>query len=212
MSCDPRVVTLVTGTPRSGTSLVMQMLRAGGMPLLFDDARPADADNPRGYFEYAAVRRTQRDVSWLDGAAGRAVKVVHALVPCLPLQRAYRVIDMRRPLVEVLPSQRRMLLRAGAQAQAQDDAPLVRLFQAQREAMERWVLRVPGAPLLRLEYPEVVADPAAAARRLAAFVGGALDAGAMAAAVEPLLYRERAPCADVTRRAKARPTGRDGRR
>jgi LPS sulfotransferase NodH len=212
MSRDPRVVTLVTGTPRSGTSLLMQMLRAGGMPLLCDDARPADADNPRGYFESAAVRRTRQDASWLDGAAGRAVKVVHALVPSLPPQRAYRVIDVRRPLVEVLPSQRRMLLRAGEPAPVGDDASLGLLFQAQREAMERWVLRVAGAPLLRLEYPQVVADPAAAAARLADFVGADLDAGAMASAVEPRLYRERSARADVTPRATTRASGRDGRR
>jgi LPS sulfotransferase NodH len=201
MSPDPRITTLVTGTPRSGTSLVMQMLRAGGMPLLCDDARAADADNPRGYFEYDAVRRTPQDLAWLDAAAGRAVKVVHALVPCLPAGRLYRVIDVWRPPDEVLASQRAMLRRTGAPTQAEDPALLERAFRSQREAMERWALRVAGAPLLRLEYPELVQDPVAAAERLLRFVGEDLDARAMAEGVDPSLYRQRASRAGITRRA-----------
>jgi len=201
MSTDPCVITLVTGTPRSGTSLVMQMLRAGGMPLLCDDARPADADNPRGYFEYDAVRRTGRDAAWLDAAAGRAVKVVHALVPCLPAGRAYRVIDVRRPAGEVLASQRAMLRRTNAPTQDEDAALLERAFRSQCEAMARWVLRVAGAPLLRLEYPEVVRDPAAAADRLRRFLAADLDARAMAGAVEPELYRQRETRTGITPRA-----------
>lgn len=188
---DARPVILVTGAPRSGTSLAMQMLGAGGMPLLRDAARPADADNPRGYFELAAVRRTREDASWLARAAGCAVKVVHALVPSLPPGPAYRVIDLRRPWREVLASQRRMLERSGAPADPHEDAALARLFDAQREAMERWTLRVAAAPLLCLDYPEVVADPPAAARALAAFAGVPLDVGAMADAVDPRLYRQR---------------------
>lgn len=206
MSGDRRGVTLVTGTPRSGTSLVMQMLRAGDVPLLCDDTRPADASNPRGYFEYAPVRRTRRDVSWLAHAEGRAVKVIDALVPCLPPERAYRVIEVRRPLSEVLASQRRMLRRAGAVPPVEDDAPLARAFEAQREAMERWVLREACAPLLRLEYAEIVADAGAAAARISEFLGGGLDVGAMAAAVDPSLYRERAGDPGLTRPATTPPT------
>ena len=105
--------TLVTGIPRSGTSLMMQMLCAGGMPVLRDASRAPDADNPRGYFELEAVRHTQRNADWLEAAAGHAVKVVHLLVPELPADRPYRVISMHRALDEVLDSQREMLRRRG---------------------------------------------------------------------------------------------------
>jgi hypothetical protein len=188
------VVTLVTGAPRSGTSLAMQMLGAGGMPLLTDDRRAADADNPRGYFELAAVRRTREDASWLAQAGGRAVKVVHALLPWLPADRDYRVIDLRRAWPEVLCSQRCMLARRGERADAEEDQQrLAALLEAQREAAERWARRARGAAWLRLDYAEIVAEPHAAARRLAAFAGGSLDTEAMAAAVDPALYRQRLP-------------------
>jgi hypothetical protein len=185
------VVTLVTGAPRSGTSLAMQMLAAGGMPLLSDGARAPDMDNPRGYFELAAVRRTRDDASWLAQAQGRAVKVVHALLPSLPAGRRYRVVDLRRAWPEVLRSQRRMLERAGSPEAAQgDDARLLALFEAQREAAERWTRRVAAAEWLRLDFASVVSQPRAAAARLAEFAGD-LDVEAMAAAVDPALYRQR---------------------
>ena len=185
-------ITLVTGAPRSGTSLLMQMLGAGGLPLCADAQRPADADNPRGYFELAAVRRSREDTGWLAQAVGRAVKVIHALVPCLPPDRAYRVVDVRRDWAEVLASQRRMLERAGQAADPADDARLAALLEAQREAMERWARRRAAAPLLRLDYAAVIAEPARAAARLNEFVGGGLDAAAMARVVEPRLHRQRA--------------------
>jgi hypothetical protein len=185
-------VSVVTGAPRSGTSLVMQMLAAGGMPVCTDAARPADADNPRGYFELAAVKRTRIDASWVAGAAGRAVKVVHALVPWLPPRGAYRFVDVRRDWAEVLASQRCLLERAGTPVDACDDARLAALFEAQREAALRWVRRSVAAPLLRLEHADLLADPARAAARLNAFCGGGLDAAAMTGAVDPRLHRQRA--------------------
>ena len=102
-------VTIVTGVPRSGTSLVMQMLAAGGHPIASDGVRRADADNPRGYFELEAARRLARDASWLPELAGRALKLVHTLVPSLPTTLQYRVLLVRRRLDEVLDSQRAML-------------------------------------------------------------------------------------------------------
>lgn len=189
---DGTLVTVVTGAPRSGTSLAMQMLAAGGMPVCTDGARPADADNPRGYFELAAVKRTRDDASWVADAAGRAVKVVHALVPWLPPRGAYRFVDVRRDWVEVLASQRCLLARAGQPADAADDARLAALFAAQAEAAERWIRRAVAAPLLRLDHADLLVDPARAAARLNAFTGGGLDQAAMASAVDPRLYRQRA--------------------
>src|SRR5512134_4034770 len=106
-------ITVVTGLPRAGTSLVMQMLVAGGVPILVDGARPADADNPRGYLEFAPVKRLREDASWLPRARGRAVKVVVPLVCDLPPSERYRVLLVERDVREVLASQRTMLAGRG---------------------------------------------------------------------------------------------------
>ena len=184
--------TLVTGIPRSGTSLMMQMLCAGGMPVLCDASRPPDVDNPRGYFELDAVRHTRRDASWLDAATGQAVKIVHLLVPELPVDRAYRVISMHRALDEVLASQREMLRRQGGPLpDATQEARLGSLLEAQLLATEHWVEAAPDASLLRVEYADLLRDPPGAAGRVAAFADSGLDVAAMAGQVDPALHRQR---------------------
>ena len=110
---DASTTTIVTGIPRSGTSLMMSILGAAGLPLLIDDERPADLSNPRGYFEYAPVKRGAADLSWLEEARGRVVKIIHALLPELPRDRTYRVVLMERPIAEVVASQDRMLAAQG---------------------------------------------------------------------------------------------------
>jgi len=182
---------VVTGVPRSGTSLLMQMLAAGGLPLLCDDSRPADPDNPRGYFELAAVRRTRSDARWVTRAAGRAVKVIHALVPALPPDRPYRVILVRRDLREVVASQEAMLRRRGAAPAGPPPERLAELYAAQLDELVAWLRRTPGFALLEVEHARLLDCPAREAARLAEFLGGGLDCGAMAAAVDPGLHRQR---------------------
>ena len=195
MSQEQTFVTVVSGVPRSGTSLMMQMLAAGGHPLLTDGARAPDADNPRGYLEYEPVKATARDASWVDAAAGRAVKVIHALVPHLPPDRDYRIRRMVRPLEEVIASQRAMLERAGrVEPGGLPDLPEARLaeiFREQLAALERWAERQPRASLLAVRYAAVLADPVREATRVDAFLGQGLDVSAMAAAVDPALRRQR---------------------
>lgn len=186
-------VTVVSGLPRSGTSLAMQMLRAGGVPLLCDDARPADADNPAGYFEYAPVLRSARDTSWVVGARGRAVKVVTPLLRHLPASHAYRVLVLQRDLDEVIASQERMLARRG-RAPAEDLAParLGEIFEAQQAEAAAWLAAQPAFRVLDVSYGALVADPAPIAAAIDAFLGGGLDRTAMRAAVDPRLHRNRA--------------------
>lgn len=186
---------MVAGIPRSGTSLLMQMLAAGGVPPLCDATRPPDADNPRGYFELAAARRLARDASWLDAAPGHAVKIVHALVSRLPDRHRYRVLLVERRMDEVLASQRRMLARVAGHEPALppgDDERLGRVFAAQLEEAKRWLERQPNLGWLALRHADLIADPEAQAARIDAFLGGGLDRSAMAAAVEPALHRVRA--------------------
>ena len=181
-------VTVVTGIPRSGTSLVMQMLEAGGVPPLCDAARPADPDNPRGYYELAAVKRLVREgAPWLGQAAGRAVKVIHALVPSLPPEGDYRVIWIRRATAAVLASQRAMLEHRGADPEELGDERIAAVFAAQEKALEAWLEARPAGCWLQLDYDAVVEDPAAAARAIDALLGGGLDRAAMAGVVDPAL-------------------------
>ena len=189
-------ITVVSGLPRSGTSLMMQMLAAGGIPPLTDAVRTADESNPRGYLELEAVKRLKVDRTWLPEARGKAIKVIHLLLPELagpgePGDLEFRVVMMRRPVEEVLASQRAMLARQGRAGAALPDAQLGRMFIDQLERAERTLAGHPNFQCCTVPYPALVADPAAEAARVNVFLGGGLDEAAMALAVDPVLYREK---------------------
>src|ERR1700678_1911729 len=141
-------VTIVSGLPRSGTSLMMQMLQAGGMPLLTDGRRAPDEHNPRGYFEDERVKHSRTDLSWLEEARGNAVKVVHLLLSHLPTDRNFRVIFMLRDLEEVMASRRVMLHKQGRTAAALDDAKLAGIFAKQISLVRQWLLERPNFEVL----------------------------------------------------------------
>ena len=187
----PDAVTVVSGLPRSGTSLMMKVLKAGGMPVLTDAARAADDDNPRGYFEFEPVKLTKQDPSWLAAAGGKVVKMVHLLLPDLPPAYAYRVVLMRRDLAEVLASQRKMLDRHGRRGAALPDDQLSRLYTGQLTRVKGWLASQPNFAVLEVSYNDLVSDPAGQAGAVNAFLGGTLNEAAMAAAVDPSLYRNR---------------------
>jgi len=184
-------VTVVSGIPRSGTSLMMRMLEAGGIPALTDGERPADAHNPHGYFEYSPVRRLAEDASWMAAARGKAVKIVYRLLVRLPPCVGYRIVFMERDLAEAYASQRDMLHAKGDAAASQDGGRLIRAFAAELRATKAWLATQPAMPVLAVPYAEVIREPLAWAREVARFLGGGLDEAAMAAAVDPLLYRHR---------------------
>ena len=186
----PDFITIVSGLPRSGTSLMMQMLAAGGIPPLTDHLRAADESNPRGYFEFDAVKRLRSDHSWLDLARGHAVKIIHLLVRELPTDRGlqYRVIFMRRPLEEVLASQRAMLERQGKKAA--DEALLAKVFRGQLEQVEQWLATAPEFSVLYVEH-RALFESAQPTARVNEFLGGQLDVAAMLSVIEPTLYRQR---------------------
>jgi hypothetical protein len=190
-TCPPQSPTIVTGVPRSGTSLVMQMLAAGGLPPLSDGLRAPDADNPRGYFEFEPAKRLARDAAWLALASGRAVKLAHTLVASLPPGLPYRVLLVRRRLDEVLASQRVMLARSGAAPDPAEDARLLSAFEAQLARLERELAGRGNVAWLAVEHAELLREPELAAARINHFLGGGLDAAAMAACVDPALHRQR---------------------
>ncbi|MGA7235314.1 MAG: alkaline phosphatase family protein [Bryobacteraceae bacterium] len=186
-------VFVVSGLPRSGTSMAMQMLNAGGMPILTDGLREADEDNPRGYYEYEAVKRMFRDANWISDARGKAVKIVAPLVCALPAGHAYRVVLIERDFNEILDSQASMIVRRG---EAVTDSPdrrerleqeYARVIEQTRRALSSRL----GVEFLTIRYEEILRDPMEAARQIAFFAGGRLDVERMAAAVDPSLYRRR---------------------
>ena len=188
---DREFATIVSGVPRSGTSLMMQMLAASGVPLLVDDARPPDLDSPRGFFEYAPVKTSARDVSWFCDAFGHAVKVIHTLLRYLPQDGELRVLLMERDLDEVMHSQRAMLERAGERSDPAHDARLSALFARQLDDVRIWATARPHTALLPVAHRELIDDPIPVIHRIDAFLGGGLDPEAMAVCLEPGLYRSR---------------------
>lgn len=185
-------VNIVSGLPRSGTSMMMQMLAAGGIEPLTDGKRRADDDNPRGYFELQSATRLRKDRSWLSGARGRAVKIVAQLLPHLPDGIQCRVLFMERDLDEVLRSQQAMLRRLGREPAGVSDEQLKAAYRHQLQQVRIWLGKCPHAKVLFVPHRETITDPAGVADRVKAFLGGELDAAAMAAAVDGSLYRQRA--------------------
>ena len=187
----PDVTTIVSGLPRSGTSLMMQMIHSGGLPALTDEVRARDEDNPRGYFELEAVKKTKNDPSWLDDTPGRVVKMVHLLLYDLPDDRSYRVVFMTRLLDEVVRSQGVMLQRratAGANLTARQ---LITAYEGQLVKIRHWLDEQPNFQVHYTSYNDLMADPPAAATAVNAFLGGGLDVDAMLGTVDPKLYRQR---------------------
>ncbi|MDE2889247.1 MAG: sulfotransferase family protein [Gemmatimonadota bacterium] len=189
---DPDTIVVVSGLPRSGTSMMMQMLEAGGMGVLTDGLRTADEDNLNGYFEFEKVKALKSDGSWLPEARGRAVKIISELLKYLPDTFEYRVIFVRRALEEVLASQDRMLVRRGVQPGGQaENTEIARVFRRHLQETEAWLSGRPGFRTLFAEHRHILADPAREAARVNAFLDHRLDETAMAASVDASLYRQR---------------------
>ncbi len=204
---DPGTTIVVSGLPRSGTSLMMQMIVAAGVPAFVDEHRPADASNPRGYLEHAAIRRLDRDTRCLEAARGHVVKIVSPLLPRLPDPHSpfvYRVVFLRRDMEEVLRSQAAMLAAtatatpaATAADRVEPGLPEAKLRSALEKAdarARRFAATRPDVESIEVEHAALLVDPLEVARRVAAFVLGWPDeerAAAMASRVDPSLHRAR---------------------
>ena len=185
-------IVVVSGLPRSGTSMMMRMLEAGGVNLLTDSERGADDDNPRGYYEYAPVKRLARDASWVRDARGKAIKVVSRLLYELPTDFNYDVVLMQREIGEVLASQQVMLTRMGTRVAESEQEQLRLRFQSHLVELEEWLARQRCFRVLCTEFARVHAAAAEEAVRVRDFLGQDLDTNAMARAVDEALYRQRA--------------------
>jgi hypothetical protein len=185
------MITIVSGLPRSGTSLMMQMLVAGGMTPLADGERAADADNPRGYLEWERIKTLPQDPACIDEAEGRVVKVISKLLLALPPGRGYRIVFMERPMQEVLASQAKMLERRGVPASPAADKAMAAAFERHLQEVFAWLDKTTNLKFLRLDYHSVLDNPAAAADKIKTLLATNLDKDAMIRAVDATLYRNR---------------------
>lgn len=181
---------IVTGLPRSGTSLVMSLLAAGGHPILTDQLRTPDPDNPRGYFEFEPVKSLMRDNTWLHAHAGQAIKIISPLLPFIPPDLPLDVIWIQRHLPEVLASQSAMLVRAG-KPQTADPALLATAFQKQTLATEAFLTRRPRTRVLALQHHELLQSPVQQITRLQDFLPILQNHDAMLQTIDPALHRQR---------------------
>jgi hypothetical protein len=190
-----RPVVVVSGLPRSGTSMAMKMLQAGGLDIVTDGLREADESNPKGYFELETVKDLDKNGStaWLREARGKAVKIISFLLPYLPEEHDYRVVFMQRHLEEVLASQRRMLeQRAEPTGTPEEDARMRQHYEAHLAKVHRFMASRRCFSVLRVDYRSALDRPRQEAQRINDFVGGGLDIDRMSEVSDSALYRNRA--------------------
>jgi hypothetical protein len=186
-------IVVVSGLPRSGTSMMMKMLEAGGLDLLIDGQRSADEDNPKGYYEFERVKQLDKgDQEWLPEAQGKGVKIISALLQHLPPAYTYRVIFMEREMQEILASQRKMLIRRAKATDQVDDATLAALYTQHLTRVQTWMAAQPFISVLPVSYNHLLQEPHSYLLRINQFLGDQLDVEKMADAIDPALYRNQA--------------------
>jgi|SRR5579862_1016512 len=186
------MITIVSGLPRSGTSLMMQMLVAGGMAALSDGERRADTDNPRGYLEWERIKQLPNDPGCIAEGEGKVVKVISRLMLSLPDGHEYRVVFMQRPLPEVLASQDEMLRRRGTYKEGADPAMIGAAFEKHLREVYAWLDSKPYVKNIRIPYHDALSRPRETVQQLTQFLGTQLDTEAMIQQVDASLYRNRA--------------------
>jgi hypothetical protein len=184
-------IVIVSGLPRSGTSMMMRMLAEGGMPVVTDELRRADSDNPNGYFEFETVRQmSEGNVEWLANANGKAVKVISALLEYLPSNYSYKIIFLEREIKEILESQRKMLANRNEKATA-DEAEIEMQIQKHLSIMKPWLVRQPNIEVLYVNYNTLMTKPEPLCEQITEFLDLPLNQTRMLAVPDRHLYRNR---------------------
>jgi hypothetical protein len=186
-------VIVVSGLPRSGTSMMMKMLEAGGIPALTDNLRTADEDNPRGYYEFEAVKKLREgDFSWAAQAEGKAVKVISGLLTYLPPEYPYQVLFMLRAMPEILASQRKMLVRRGEDPNKISDSEMAQTFEKHLDQVTTWLDAQKNIQSLYVDYNRLLCEPQPVVQQIGRLLGGKVSSAAMLSAIDPNLYRNKA--------------------
>lgn len=185
-------IIIVSGLPRSGTSMMMKMLAEAGLEILTDEIRHADDDNPNGYFELETVKLLHEgNFMWLRNASGKVIKVISSLLEYLPSQYSYKVIFMERELAEILASQKKMLLNRNESPKL-DDAEMEQQFRNHLAAMKAWLVRQANIEVLYVNFNALIADPKPLCIKISDFIGIPLNIGHMLSVPSEKLYRNRA--------------------
>lgn len=186
-------IAIVSGLPRSGTSMMMSMLESGGVPVLSDGIRTADEDNPKGYYEFERVKKIKEDKAWIPDARGKVVKMISQLLLDLPENAAeYRVIFMRRHIDEILASQKQMMIRRGTFKEGgPSDEEIGKLLLKHVDDVLRKMGSRADVDLIEVDYNALLAGDQTCIPRINQLLGGTLDIAAMSAVVDKNLYRQR---------------------
>lgn len=189
------MITVVSGLPRSGTSLVMQMLEKGGMDMLTDYIRKPDENNVRGYYEYDKVKSLRKDASWLGEAEGKAVKIIAQLLPFLLPRYQYVVLFVERNMEEILQSQEKMLKDLG-QKTISDSNQLAVIFEQQLNRVKQWIENRSNIRMLCLQYSRLILHPREEVAKIQEFLNIDMDIGAMSSAIDPSLWHQKSSSAN----------------
>ena len=184
-------IVIVSGLPRSGTSMMMKMLDAGGMAIVTDHIREADEDNPKGDYELEKVKKLKIDHTWMGEIAGKVVKMISMLLYDLPARYNYKIVFMRRNLEEVLASQKKMLERHNRTADYAGDDEMRQLYMQHLEEVERWLEQQDNIEVVYVNYKDFLDEPAQNVKSINGYLCGHLDEGAMVQVVDAQLYRQR---------------------
>lgn len=185
-------ITIVSGLPRSGTSMMMKMLEEGGLSLVTDNLRTADDDNPKGYYEFNRVKKLpEGDCTWLAGAQGKVVKVISALLPHLPPAFTYRIIFMHRAMTEILASQKQMLVHRGKDADDTGDEEMAGLYLEHLRQVDNWINSRPNVKRIDINFNKILNNPGPHIDTINKFLGGILDIEKTGEVIDTSLYRQR---------------------
>ena len=186
-------IVIVSGLPRSGTSMMMKMLEAGGLPIMTDAVRTADIDNPKGYYEYERVKDLEKetDKSYIKEGRGKALKVISWLLKDLPAGNRYKIIFMRRDLNEVIASQNKMLKHRNEEGAGGDDAMMIDAYMNHLASVRILSRKRDDFEMIEIRYDTAVKDAKTAAQQVNAFLGGKLSEAKMTEVVDAELYRNR---------------------
>lgn len=191
MSAIKDAIVVVSGLPRSGTSMMMKMLNAGGIDPVTDNIRTADEDNPKGYYELEKVKQLDKDNSWVGDYQGKVIKVISMLLKPLPSDQHYKIIFMRRKMQEILDSQKQMLIRRNQPTNTVPDEKMAEMFNKHLKDIEAFIEKQPNMDCIYISYNDVLENPAANVEKINEFLGGTLNTGAMLEVVDSALHRQR---------------------
>ncbi len=192
MTENNKPIYIVSGLPRSGTSMMMKMLEAGGLEILTDNIRTADDDNLQGYYEFERVKQLKEgDIAWVRESQGKVVKVISALLEHLPSENSYKVIFMEREMMEILASQRKMLERRGKTGNPAEDGKFAELYGKHLEKVKIWLASQSNIRVLFVRYNDLLKEPAEYMTKVVEFLGITLNTAAMMEVPQEQFYRQR---------------------